>query len=159
MPADIYTEDLVNEICALFAEGKSMRSICAIEGMPSKQTLFNWFRTREGFLDQYTRAKEESAEAFSEDILDIADDSTNDYITKQNNDGEEYEVVNHENIQRSKLRIDSRKWLASKLKPKKYGDKIQTEHSGNVGLTDLSDVGLAERLAEIRAEKAKISDK
>jgi len=159
MPADIYTDELVNEICSLFAEGKSMRTICDLEGMPSKQTLFNWFRTREGFLDQYTRAKEESAEAFSEDILDIADDSTNDYMTKQNNDGEEYEVVNHENIQRSKLRIDSRKWLASKLKPKKYGDKIQTEHSGNVGYTDLSDEGLAKRLEEIRAEKAKLENK
>jgi len=154
MPKELYTQELADEICSLFSEGKSMRYICELEGMPSKQTLFNWFRTKTGFVDQYARAKEESADAFADDILGIADDSTNDYMEKKNNDGSTYEALNSENIQRSRLRIDSRKWLASKLKPKKYGDKIQTEHSGNVGLTDLTDVGLAERLASIRAEKA-----
>jgi hypothetical protein len=57
-------------------------------------------------------------------MLDIADDGTNDFITKTSSDGTEFEVVNTEHIQRSKLRIDTRKWNLSKMQPKKYGEKL-----------------------------------
>ena len=67
-------------------------------------------------------------------MLDIADDSTNDYMMKQGEDGSEYEALNAEHIQRSRLRIETRKWLSSKLKPKKYGDKIQQEITAPEGV-------------------------
>ena len=66
-------------------------------------------------------------------IRDIADDGSNDYMEKLDKDGEVIGYsINGENIQRSRLRVDSRKWLASKLLPKKYGDKLDVNQSGNV---------------------------
>lgn len=101
--------------------------------MPSVQTVFSWMRKHPEFLEQYARAKEESADALADEILDIADDSTND--TVETEDGVR---VNHENIQRARLRVDTRKWIASKLKPKKYGDKLAVG-----GADDLPPVSVA----------------
>lgn len=127
-PSD-YTQELADTICAELAIGTSLRSVCAQENMPSLQTIFNWFRTKEGFVEQYARAKEESADAMSEEILDIADDGTNDYMTivKGNTS---YNMEDKEVTNRSKLRVDTRKWIMSKMKPKKYGDKIDMTTNG-----------------------------
>lgn len=129
-----YTDKLSDVICAKLSEGQSLRTVCKSDDMPCKATIFNWIRTNEDFLDQYTRAKQESADALTDEMLDIADDSTNDYMTKSNEDGSEYEAVNAEHIQRSRLRIETRKWLSSKLKPKKYGDKLQAEITAPEGV-------------------------
>lgn len=123
-PSD-YTPELADKICALLAEGLSLRTVCLADDMPDKSTVFRWLRIHSEFRDQYARAKEESADALVDEMLDIADDGTNDWITRTNADGSEYEVVNSEHIQRSKLRVDTRKWTASKLKPKRYGDKLE----------------------------------
>tara|TARA_R110002124_G_scaffold132488_1_gene295057 strand:- start:2967 stop:3317 length:351 start_codon:yes stop_codon:yes gene_type:complete len=112
--------------------------------------VFNWFRIRDEFLQQYTRAKEESADALTDEMLDIADDGNNDWmVSHSDEEGELRYQINGEHIQRSRLRIETRKWLSSKLKPKKYGDKITTEHTGNVGLTDMSEETLDAKLAEL----------
>jgi len=121
-----YTQKLADEICSKLAEGESMRTVCKPTNMPCKATLFKWLRTKEEFLDQYTRAKLESADALTDEMLDIADDATNDWMERQGKDAEGYEV-NGEHIQRSRLRIETRKWLSSKLKPKKYGDRTNLE--------------------------------
>ena len=86
-------------------------------------------------------------EAMSDEILAIADDSTNDAMTITRRDGSESEVADNEWINRSRLRVDTRKWLMSKLAPKKYGDKQQVEHSGELN------VQLAERIAKARARE------
>ena len=135
-----YTQEIADEICAGLAEGKSLRTVCSAEHLPCVATVFNWFRTKEGFLEQYTRAKEESADALTDEMLDIADDGSNDWMA--NNSDEEGKLnyqINGEHIQRSRLRIETRKWLSSKLKPKKYGDKITTEHTGVVGLIPIEE--------------------
>lgn len=129
-----YTAKLSDNICAKLSEGQSLRTVCKSDDMPCKATIFSWLRTNESFLDQYTRAKQESADALTDEMLDIADDSTNDYMMKQGEDGSEYEALNAEHIQRSRLRIETRKWLSSKLKPKKYGDKIQQEITAPEGV-------------------------
>lgn len=67
----------------------------------------------------------------AEDILDIADDGTNDYMMRERPDGTEYELVNSEHIQRSRLRVDTRKWLMAKMKPKKYGEKLDLTTKGD----------------------------
>jgi hypothetical protein len=82
----------------------------------------------EGNKTQYTCAREERADFIFEEILAIADNSGND--RKIIKDGEE--VINHEAIQRDRLRVDARKWAASKMNPKKYGDKTEVEHSGEI---------------------------
>jgi hypothetical protein len=136
-----YAAKLSDVICAKLSEGQSLRTVCKSDDMPCKATIFNWLRTSEEFLDQYTRAKQESADALTDEMLDIADDSTNDYMTKHNDDGSEYEALNAEHIQRSRLRIETRKWLSSKLKPKKYGDKIQQEITAPEGVVFNMDFG------------------
>ncbi len=100
--------------------------------MPCARTLFNWMRLYPEFLQQYARAKEESADALSDEILDIADDGRNDWMERNGKDDAGWQA-NGENIQRSRVRIDTRKWLASKLKPKKYGDKVDLTHAGPNG--------------------------
>lgn len=127
-PSD-YTPELADRICEELANGLSLRTVCDMDGMPSKATIFNWLRKHKEFLDQYARAKEESADALTDEMLDIADDATNDWMERNGEDAGW--AANGDHIQRSRLRIDTRKWIASKLKPKKYGDRI--EHAGDGG--------------------------
>ena len=120
----LYTQELADIVCERLANGESMRSVARDDSMPAMSTLFKWLRDIKAFSEQYTRAKEESANALFEDLLDIADNSTNDYMTRQSKSGEDYESVNPEAIARSRLRVDTRKWALSKLMPKKYGERI-----------------------------------
>jgi hypothetical protein len=129
-----YTPEIADLICARLASGESLRSVCRDESMPCVATVFNWLRSQPQFLEQYARAKEESADALADEMLEIADDGTNDWMKRHTKDDEDAAwVVNGEHIQRSRVRIDTRKWLASKLKPKKYGEKIDHTHTGPNG--------------------------
>lgn len=119
-----YTTEVADRICAQLADGVSLRTVCLADDMPSKTTVFNWMRTRPEFLAQYARAKEESADALTDEMLDIADDGSNDWMERNKGDEKGW-VENGEAMQRSRLRVDTRKWIASKLKPKKYGDKLE----------------------------------
>ena len=145
-----YTEEIADRFFSGLADGKSMKTVCSPDDMPSTQTMFSWMRTKEGFLDKYTRAKEESADALADEMLDIADDGTNDYYLSK----DDQPIVDGDHIQRSRLRIETRKWLASKLKPKKYGDRIIQEqiHSGYIGLKDISKMTDDELQNEIDAD-------
>jgi hypothetical protein len=78
-PSD-YTPELATAICAEIALGYSLRTICKAESMPCVATVFNWLRLHAEFLEQYTRAMEEQVAALAEDMLDIADDGTNDWM-------------------------------------------------------------------------------
>ena len=124
-PSD-YTQEIADRICEELSQGISLRTVCKADDLPSAATVFNWFRRYPEFLEQYTRAKEESSDAMAEDILDISDNATNDYMEQNDSENPGYKV-NGEHIQRSRLRVESRKWLMAKMKPKKYGDKIQQD--------------------------------
>ncbi len=126
---EIYTQELADKICERIAEGYSMRTVCKPDEMPAMSTVFKWFRTKPEFVDQYAKATQERTEAMSEDILDIADDGSNDLMTIQKGK-ESYTIENKEVTNRSRLRVDTRKWLMSKMKPKKYGDKIDVTTDG-----------------------------
>lgn len=99
----------------------------------------------------YARAREQQMEAMAEETLDIADETNRDTIIKKGKDGSEYEAPDAEWIARSKLRVDTRKWLMSKLAPKKYGDKITNELTGPNGqpLGNLSDEQIAAALNKL----------
>jgi hypothetical protein len=149
-----YSKKLADLICAELSEGKSLRSVCASEKMPTVKTIFNWFRTYPDFLQQYARAKEASADALAEDMLDIADDGTNDFVEVQTKNGLKV-LFEKEAVQRSKLRVDTRKWLASKLKPKKYGDKLDLTTDGEKIIKESPD-GLATVLKTFAAITEKV---
>lgn len=109
-PTD-YNEEMADEFCAEIAKGKSLRAVCAMEGMPSHQTVYNWFRKYEGFVEQYARAKEDSADSRADQIEDIAEKVLSG----------EYDAA------AARVAIDAFKWTSGKHKPKKYGDKQQIE--------------------------------
>ena len=127
----IYGQETRDQICALLAEGLSLRSICRQEGMPDLALVMRWLRDEPEFVAQYARAREAQADALAEEILEIADDGRNDWMQREDPDNGGYEFKG-EHVQRSRLRVDSRKWFVSKLAPKKYGDKVETEHTGTV---------------------------
>jgi hypothetical protein len=144
-----YTDKLADKICQMIAQGQSVRSICAKKDMISMQTFFRWLRENDKFREQYARACEERSYMHAEDIIEIADNATNDYMEKLEGDGY---IFNSENVQRSRLRIDTRKWLMSKLNPKVYGDKLDMTTNGNdIGVT-LS-ASQAEQLLNARANR------
>ena len=117
---------MADSICERVAKGESLRSICETEEMPDRSNVFRWLGSIPEFRDQYAHAKEESANAMAEEILEIADDGTNDWMEKISSEGEVIGwQLNGEHIQRSKLRVDTRKWLMAKLQPKKYGEKLE----------------------------------
>jgi len=125
-------------ICARIAAGESLNAICKSDGMPRLTAVYAWLAEHEDFAKMYARAREEQADTLADEIVAIADDGSNDTYTDENG----FEHVNQENIQRSKLRVDARKWVAAKLKPRKYGERvmgdadnpIRVDHSGQVNL-------------------------
>ena len=125
----LYSLELVDRICGQIIDGRSLRTICKDDDMPCTSTVLTWLRTYPEFLLRYEKAKEEQADALAEEMLDIADDGTNDWMEKRDKEGNNIGwQVNGEHVQRSRLRLDTRKWIAAKLKPKKYGDRVLTEN-------------------------------
>lgn len=109
-----YSQELADIICDRIARGESLRAVCETEGIPSKETVRNWLREdREGFLAQYTRAREEQADHYADEIIEIADKAND--------------------AQLARLQVDARKWKASKLAPKRYGEKVDLTHAGPDG--------------------------
>jgi hypothetical protein len=146
-----YTPELATAICAHIADGKSLRTIAALDGMPAQSTIMLWLDGRNPeFSEQYVRAREAQADKLAEEILSIADDGSNDTII----DDQGNQRTDAEAIQRSKLRVDARKWLASKMAPKKYGDKLAVGGADDLGPVqtvhrDMTDAERAVRLARV----------
>jgi len=97
--------------------------------MPASSTVFLWLKDHPEFSEQYARAREAQADTLADEILEIADDASNDWMMKNDPDNPGW-LANQEHIQRSRLRVDSRKWYAGKVAPKKYGDRIDTTVRG-----------------------------
>ena len=132
-----YTIELADQMCERLAQGESARSICRDDQMPCLSTFFKWLREHEEFSHQYAIAKEESADALVEDMLDIADNQVGNPVIVEGeplmDDERVVKIVDNAAVGHARLRVDTRKWAASKLKPKKYGDKITQELTGEGG--------------------------
>lgn len=146
-----FDQSLADEICErISTSNKSLptviKEICKEGDYDlSVATIFRWLRDNEGFCNQYAKAKETQADFLAEEIIEIADDSSLDMAFTE--EGKPY--VDREHINRSRLRVDARKWVASKLKPKKYGDYQRHDIDAKVEVVDH-----AERLQAAK-EKAK----
>lgn len=118
-----YTDKLADDICSSISKSsKGLRAICQSGNYPDPATIYRWLAENASFRDKYARAKELQAEILVEEIIEIADDTSNDTMIV-GPEGGEREVANNEFINRSRLRVDARKWVASKIFPKKYGDR------------------------------------
>lgn len=116
-------------------------------GAKDPSAITAWAREDEGFHTMYARAREIQADMMADDLIKISDDGSNDWMERQIADGVVVPIVDHEHIARSRLRVDTRKWLMSKMMPKKYGDKLTVDGSVNHVVThELSDKEL-ERIA------------
>ena len=134
-------------ICEKIADGMSLRDICLEDGAPHRSTVFRWLSQHPDFNDQYGRAREAQAELLADELMAISDDGQND--TYLDEDGKQR--TDHDVIARSKLRVDTRKWIASKLKPKVYGDRQQLDINGTLTITEASEEDLLAELAELIA--------
>ena len=149
-----YTPELGDLICEGIANKKPLARICdESEELPTTRSVYTWLRTHDEFLRNYERAKEDQADYLAEEILEIADDGRNDFMDSADKNGEVSAAtkLNSENIQRSRLRVDARKWIASKLKPKRYGDKMHQDIEIK-NMDAVSDEDLANRVAELLAK-------
>lgn len=116
-----FSQEVFDEICERISDGESLRKICSADDMPNKANVFRWLAKDETLRDQYARAREVQADALFDECLAIADTF------------DKAELENPQHIGRAKLRIDTRKWMAGKLRPKAYGDKLDVD--AKVGLT------------------------
>jgi phosphoribosylaminoimidazole-succinocarboxamide synthase len=105
---------LMADICEQIAQGKSLREICKADGMPAPSTVCLWLSEDDKLAEQYAHAREQQADLYADEIIEIADTAKN------------------EDAQVARLRVDARKWKASKLAPKRYGDKMDLNHGGTL---------------------------
>ncbi len=136
-PCD-FTPALGEAICDRLIEGESLRSVCSDPAMPHRATVCRWLARGDAgeqpftaFVTQYARATEFRADALFDESQEIADDSSRDWEVVRDGEGQVTGIkVDGEHVQRSKLRVETRKWMAGKLAPKRYGDKVEV-HVGN----------------------------
>lgn len=129
----IFNQEIANRICELTAKHTfGQKRLCEMyPDLPNKDTINEWRFKYTDFSVQYMQAKAAQAQLLAEEVMDIADDATNDWMETLPDDQKSAGwKVNGEHVQRSKLRIDARKWHASKLVPKIYGNlgEEQKEH-------------------------------
>lgn len=150
---DTYSPEVAAEILRRLSEGETLREICRTEGYPSKGTIFRWEEADiNGFADQYARARKSGWYGIADELVDVSDDARNDWMERNDPENPGW-VANHDHIQRSKLRVDTRKWLLSKMLPKIYGDRQHVEVDAKVRTTAvLSDEQALEEIAALSAQ-------
>jgi hypothetical protein len=122
-----YSEEIADQICDKLMEPMMLAEICRLPGFPTRQVVHRWLNSKPDFQKKFEIAKQLQADALVEEIFSIADDSIDDTYCDEHGNTK----PNFERIQRSRLRVDVRKWYACKIKPKLYGEKpVQFEFSG-----------------------------
>jgi hypothetical protein len=140
----VFSQAVADEICERIAKGETLSAICKDEHLPAKSTVATWAAdNREGFAEQYARARERLLEHWADEIVDIADDASRDTIINERGK----EVADSEWINRSRLRVDTRKWLLSKLRPDKYGEKLELSGDPKKPLVPVINVTIAPKPA------------
>lgn len=126
-----YSEEIAVRICSELADGKCLKEICLAEDMPDKSTVYRWIAAHDKFRDLYAHAREDQADTLADEIIHISDNTQIGIKTRTGKDG--LEITEGDMIEHRRLQVDARKWVAAKLKPKKYGDKLTNEHTGANG--------------------------
>jgi hypothetical protein len=120
-----FTLEMAETICSRMSEGETLSDICRTEGFPDRVTVFRWEKAHEDFRNALARAREAQAHRWAEELLAIADDGQNDFMERKRADGSIEVAFNAEHVQRSRLRVDTRKWLLTKALPRLYGDRVE----------------------------------
>jgi len=120
-----YSPELAAVICEKLTSGESLNKICKSPDMPALSTVYLWLQKHSEFSENYDKARDNQADTLADEILHISDSVP----TIRTKEGQEQEADSLTAVKRAALKIDSRKWVASKLKPKKYGDNRQMQIS------------------------------
>lgn len=132
----LFSDALAGEICGRIAAGESLNRICKDQHMPDQVTIYRWLASNEQFRKMYAQSREDQAETLADEIVSIADEEctmvrADKHGTKADDDDGNTEVVfDATAVARNRLRVDARKWVAAKLKPRKYGEKVDLNHGG-----------------------------
>jgi hypothetical protein len=120
-----YSPEVVDAICDRMVNGQGLLKICADDEMPARVTVYRWLASNPEFRKRFVEAREALMDFYAEQILTIAFDESGDVILDQGKDGKTSAVANHAKVQRDRLKVDTLKWTASRLFPKRYGDKME----------------------------------
>jgi transposase len=121
-----------DDICTRVADGETLRAIATSYGV-SPGTILNWVTSTPEDIEQYTRARAAAADLFESEIIESA------------------MTTDSEKAPADRVKIDALKWVAARRAPKRYGDKIQTEHSGSIQLTEMTDDELERRIEALKS--------
>ncbi len=145
-----YDAELAAKVLDLLAQSGSLRRVCRELGV-SRNSIIPWVvDNTEGFGDAYARAKEHGIDTLVEETLDIADDGSNDYMETEHGP-----ALNSESIQRSKVRVETRRWLAERLAPRRYGLRQGLDVTSSDGTLQMDDTARSARVAQLVALAAK----
>jgi len=149
-----FTQELADEICERISAGETLIDICQDDHIPGRSSIFRWMNANKEFRDAYTQARIDQAQHWADEIVKISDDGRRDVIIDEETGQER---VNHDHIQRSRLRVDTRKFLMAKIAPRLYGEKSTVELTGkDGGAIQTEDVGdgrdIARRVAMLLAK-------
>lgn len=151
-----YNETIAERICTRLAEGASLREICdADSSLPGRGTILGWAHdVSHPFAARYRAARELQFWGMVDDLLDIADNGKNDWMQRLDKDGVPTGwQVNGEHIQRSKVRVETRKWIAARMLRAFFGETVDLKHTGPNGgpieIESVSRLDLARWVAQI----------
>lgn len=142
-----YTKELAEAVCEKLTACGSLRAVCRDEGMPNRSTITRWVVDDiDGFAARYARAKDLGIDEFVDETIEIADDGTNDWMNTERGP-----QLDSEHIQRSKVRIETRRWLAERMAPKRYGLKQALDLSNTDGTLQVDEAARSARVAQLLA--------
>lgn len=147
----VLTNRLRASMLANISSGMSVRKMCENRKFPTREMFYKWLREDDSFVNEYEIAVQSRADAIAEEILEIADDDSNDYKINELSEDDKLKI-DQIKLARDKVKIDARKWIAAKMAPKKYGNNIKVDsdnkhdHSGSISveITDYSNADVEE---------------
>lgn len=146
-----YTIDTASVICDRISKGESLKAICSSPGMPDQVVVYGWLGRQPEFAQMYARAREEQADTLADEIAALADEDPRMVV-----DDKGVARIDSAWVQWQKNRVEARKWVAAKLKPKKYGERVQVAGDADNPIKVEAEVH-AEKLLKAILENAQLN--
>ncbi|MCO7225918.1 hypothetical protein [Pleionea sp. CnH1-48] len=148
-PKTTYIKEVAAKICELIANGATLVDIDKDKSLPARSTIFTWLKQQPEFEAMYVRAREMQSEYYVDEIVRLGEEAEQATLIDEKTGREK---VDHGLVQAKKLQIDSLKWIMCHRAPKKFGPRVEVEHTGDVN------VGIIERLERAKNRKKEETD-
>lgn len=140
-----FTQQLADDICERIALGETLADICADAHMPDRSNVWRWQKADETFRIAYALAREAQMEAWADDLLKISDDGRNDWMERHGEDNPGW-ALNGEHTTRSRLRLDTRRFLMAKIAPHRFGERLALTGAAGGPVEVAAEVTIVERV-------------